>query len=106
MLSKDDYQNYFKKNVGSLEYELNEGGGGGILVENDLFSKLSGNEYMQIFQEEGFKSLKTIIEADPIALKLLKKNAELKKKLMDLSLPISFEDFYLKTHIVYLEKNV
>ena len=104
LLDKDDYQEYFNKNVGSLEYELNEGGGGAILVENDLFSRLSGNEYMQIFKEEGFKSLKTIVETDPIALRLLKNNTILKKKLMDLSLPINFEDFYLKTHIVYLKK--
>ena len=106
LLNKDDYQNYFNKNVGSLEYELNEGGGGGILVENDLFSKLSGNEYMEMFHKEGFVSLKTIVELDPVALKVIKSNPDLKKKLINLNLPVSFEDFYLKTHIVYLEKNV
>ena len=106
LLNKDDYQNYFNKNVGSLEYELNEGGGGGILVENDLFSKLSGNEYMEIFYKEGFVSLETIAELDPVALKVIKSNPDLKKKLINLNLPVSFEDFYLKTHIVYLEKNV
>ena len=104
LLNKGDYQEYFNKNVRNLEYELNEGGGGGILVENDLFSKLSGNEYMKIFDDEGFESLETIVEFDPVALKLLKDSPEIKKKLISLSLPVNFEDFYLKTHIVYLKK--
>ena len=105
LLSKNDYHEYFNKNVRDLEYELFEGGGGGILVENDLFSKLSGNQYMKIFNDEGFESLETIVEFDPVALKLLAKSPEIKKKLISLDLPVNFEDFYLKTHIVYLKKS-
>ena len=59
-----------------------------------------------IFLTKGFVSLKTIAELDPVALKVIKSNPDLKKKLINLNLPVSFEDFYLKTHIVYLEKNV
>jgi len=104
LLNKHEYQEYFNKNVRNLEYELNEGGGGGVLVENDLFSKLSGNEYMKIFDDVGFDSLETIVELDPVALKLLNQSPEIKKKLISLDLPVNFEDFYLKTHIVYLKK--
>ncbi len=33
LLSKKKYEAYFNKNAGTLNYELNEGGGGGILVQ-------------------------------------------------------------------------
>ena len=104
LLNKDDYQNYFKNNCRDLKYELNEGGGGGVLVENDLFSKLSGNEYIDIFKKSGFKFLETIVELDPVAYKLLKRNKELKNQLLSENFKVNFEDFYLKTHIVYLNK--
>ncbi len=104
LLDKTEYEDYFKKNCKDLNYELNEGGGGGVLVENDLFSKLSGNEYIEIFKNSGFNFLETIVELDPIALKLLHQNKTLKNQLLSKNLGVSFEDFYLKTHIVYLNK--
>ena len=73
-------------------------------MENDLFSKLSGNEYIEIFKNSGFNFLETIVELDPIALKLLHQNKTLKNQLLSKNLGVSFEDFYLKTHIVYLNK--
>ena len=105
LLDSEEYKKYFNKNVGNLEYELSDdGGGGGILVENDLFSKLSGNEYMNIFKKVGFESLETIAELDPTALKILKYNKKLKYSLIEKNLPVNFEDFYLKTQTVYLKK--
>ena len=104
LLNNKDYLKYFEKNVGSFKYELNEGGGGGILVENKLFSKLSGNQYMEILKKKRFISMITYVEFCPIAYKLLKKNILLKKKLIEKKLPVNLEDFYLKTHIVYLKK--
>ena len=103
ILNKKKYLNYFEKNVGNLDYELNEGGGGGVLVEQDLFSRLTGNEYMKIFKKNNFISLCTIAEFCPIGYNLIKNNELLRKKLIQKKLPVNLEDFYLKTHIVYLK---
>jgi|TARA_B110000003_G_scaffold275671_1_gene318990 2-polyprenyl-3-methyl-5-hydroxy-6-metoxy-1,4-benzoquinol methylase len=104
LLNKKEYKNYFKKNVRSLEYELNEGGGGGILVQEDLFSKLSGNEYMKIFNQNNFISKKTYVEFCPIGYKLIRKNKKLREKLLKKYPNMKIENYYLKTHIVYLKK--
>ena len=104
LLEKEDYNKYVKKNIGSFEYELNEGGGGGILVENDLFSKLSPNEYFEIFKKNNFYSEFTCVEYCPIGLKLIMKNSVLKEKLKKKFSNTPLENFFLKTHIVYLKK--
>ncbi|MDC3184600.1 class I SAM-dependent methyltransferase [Candidatus Pelagibacter sp.] len=104
LLNKKNYQNYFDKNVKSLDYELNEGGGGGVLVQEDLFSKLKGDEYIKIFNKFNFKSLFTFAEFCPIGLKLIKNNITLKNKLKDKFPLLPIENYYLKTHIVYLQK--
>lgn len=104
LLDTEDYNKYVEKNIGSFEYELNEGGGGGILVKNDLFSKLSPNEYFEIFKNNNFLSEFTCVEYCPIGLKLLNNNLVLKKKLKKKFPTIPVENFFLKTHIVYLKK--
>jgi hypothetical protein len=104
ILDKKKYDKYFNKNLGTLDYELNEGGGGGVLVHEDLFSKLTGNQYMKIFKKNNFKSLSTVVEFCPIGFNLIKNNETIKNKLIKKKLPVYLEDFYLKTHIVYLKK--
>ena len=104
LLNKKKYKAYFNKNVRSLEYELNEGGGGGVLVQKNLFSKLSGNEYMKFFSQNNFFSVKTYVEFCPIGYKLVKKNKTLRDKLAQKNPNIDMENYYLKTHIVYLKK--
>ena len=104
ILEKKDYQDYVDQNIGSFNYELNQGGGGGILVENDLFSKLLANEYFEIFKENNFYSECTYVEYCPIGYRLMKKDLILKKKLLEKYKLIHPENFFLKTHIVYLKK--
>ncbi len=104
LLSKKKYQKYFNKNVRSLNYELNEGGGGGVLVQNNLFSKLNGNEYMKIFKKNKFIPIKTYVEFCPTGYKLINQNNKLKEKLIKKNPMIHEENYYLKTHIVYLKK--
>ena len=82
ILEKKDYQDYVDQNIGSFNYELNQGGGGGILVENDLFSKLLANEYFEIFKENNFYSECTYVEYCPIGYRLMKKDLILKKKII------------------------
>ncbi len=103
LLSKKKYGIYFNKNVGTLDYELNEGGGGGVLVQEDLFSKLNGNEYMKILKKF-FSPIITYSEFCPIGYKLMKKNFLLKKKLLKKNPSIPVENYYLKTHIIYFKK--
>lgn len=104
LLNKKEYQMYFNKNVKSLDYELNEGGGGGVLVQEDLFSKLRGDEYIKIFNKFKFNSLLTYVELCPIGHKLLNNNIILKNKLQKKFPLLPVENYYLKTHIVYLQK--
>jgi len=105
ILNKVDYQKYFLKNVRSLDYELNEGGGGGVLVQEDLFSKLCSNQYIDIFLKNSFKIKKLYVEYCPIGFKLIKYNSKIKNKLNSLYKNIKSENFYLKTHIIYLKKS-
>ena len=81
LLKREDYDKYVDENIGTFEHELNEGGGGGFLVKNELFSKLTANQYFEIFQKYKFKSKYTCVEYCPIGLKLLKTNFSLKEKL-------------------------
>ena len=104
LLNKKEYWIYFNKNVKSLIYELNEGGGGGLLVQKDLFSKLKGDEYFEIFNRFKFNSLLTFVELCPIGLKLIKNNIIIKDKLKKKFPLLPIENYYLKTHIVYLQK--
>lgn len=104
ILEKKDYQKYFNFNVGSFDYEVNQGGAGGILVKNDLFSKLLANEYFEIFKQNNFHSEFTCVEHCPIGYELIKKDSLLKKKLLSKYKTIHPENFFLKSHIVYLKK--
>ena len=106
LLLKKKNKEYFNKNVRSLEYELDKGGGGGVLVQKNLFSKLSGNEYMKFFSQNNFFSIKTYVEFCPIGYNLIKKNQILRDKLKQKYPYIDIENYYLKTHIVYLKKKL
>jgi SAM-dependent methyltransferase len=104
LLNKKKYEAYFNKNAGTLNYELNEGGGGGILVQEDLFSKLNANEYIEILKRNKFKLIKTYVEYCPIGYELLRNNPRLYERLIKKNPSIPVENYYLKTHIVYLKK--
>ena len=63
-----------------------------------------GNEYMKFFKQNNFYSLKTYVEYCPIGYKLIQKNKKLRSKLIKKYPKIDIEDYYLKTHIVYMKK--
>ena len=104
ILNKKNYKNYFEKNVGTIAYEINRQGSAGILVKENLFSKLNSNEYMKIYNENNLVSLFTVLEYCPIGFKLLRSNKILQKKILKKNTSINLEDLYLKSHIVYLKK--
>jgi 2-polyprenyl-3-methyl-5-hydroxy-6-metoxy-1,4-benzoquinol methylase len=102
LLDKKKYKKYFNRNVGSLNYEIKNKGSGGLLVKKDLFSKLIANKYMEIYKKNNLKSIFTVIEYCPQGFKLLKNNKKLEKKLFNKNSFIDFENYYLKSQIVYL----
>ena len=82
LLNKKKYNEYYKNNVGNLDYEINYKGSGGLLVKKNLFSKLLPNEYMKFYKKNDFQSLFTAVEFCPIGYKLIKKNLIIRKKLI------------------------
>ena len=104
LLEKHDYEKYVDNNIGTFDFELNQGGGGGILVKNNLFSKWTADQYFEIFHENNFYSKSTTVEYCPVGLDLLTHDISLRNKLLNKYKNIHLENFYLKTHIVYLEK--
>ena len=104
LLEKNDYKKYVDNNIGTFDFELNQGGGGGILVKSNLFSKLTANQYFEIFHENNFYSKSTTVEYCPIGRDLMNNDISLRNKLLNKYKNIHLENFYLKTHIVYLEK--
>ena len=104
LLNKKDYKKYFDKNVGNLNYEISKKGSGGLLVKKDLFSKLLPNQYMEIYKKNNLQSIFTIVEFCPIGYELLKKNHNLKQRIIKKHPLIEIENNYLKTQIVYLKK--
>ena len=104
LLNKKDYSNYYNMNVGNIEYEIQNKGSGGLFVKEELFSKIRGNEYMDIFNRNNLISNYTVVEFCPIGYKLIMNNPDLKQKIVNKYPNIDIEDFYLKTQIVYLKK--
>ncbi len=105
LLSKKNYLEYFEKNVGSIDYEIKKKGSGGFFVKEELFSKKNGNEYMDIFRQNNLISNYTVVEFCPIAYKLILKNKKIRDELLYKYPSMQIEDYYLKSHIIYLKKN-
>ncbi len=105
LLKPSEYLEYFNKYVRDLAYEVDEGGGGGLFVPLDLFSKLSHKEYIELFPQVGFQVKGLIMEFSANAVKALK-SKELQEQLLKKFPDFILDDFILKSHIVVLEKDV
>ena len=104
LLPRKKYNEFFKKNVQNLNSEIKFHGSAGIFVKENLFSKLTGNQYIEILKKNKFYSKYTVLEYCPIAHNLLRKNKNLALRLLKKYNFKSLENFYLKTKIVYLKK--
>ena len=104
ILNKNQYSNYFKKNVKKIKDEIKYYGSGGLFVKEKLFSKKSGNEYMDTFKKNNLISIYTVLEFCPMGLNLMKNNISLGKKILKKYKKLYIEDLYLKSQIVYLKK--
>ena len=74
-------------------------------MKEELFSKKNGNEYMDIFRQNNLISNYTVVEFCPIAYKLILKNKKIRDELLYKYPSMQIEDYYLKSHIIYLKKN-
>jgi len=103
LLGKKEYWEYVKANVElTVDSEL-KAGGGGILVKLDLFSKLSSNEYLELFKRVGFTVKELILEYCPMAVELMK-DKKIREALLQKYPNLNEDDFKCKTHIILLEK--
>ena len=59
---------------------------------------------MDVFKKNKFIAIKTYAEFCPIGYMLINQNKRLKKKLLKKNPSIHEENYYLKTHIIYLKK--
>ena len=59
---------------------------------------------MEIYKKNNLQSIFTIVEFCPIGYELLKKNHNLKQRIIKKHPLIEIENNYLKTQIVYLKK--
>ena len=106
LLNESEYSSYYKKNVGGINYEIENHGSGGLFVKENLFSKKKGNDYMNIYKKNDFISKYTVLEFCPIGYQLIKTNSKLRDKILKKYPNLDIEDCYLKTQIVYLKNNV
>ena len=104
LLNHKEYLNYYNKNVGEINYEIQHKGSGGIFVKEELFSKKTGNEYMEIFRTNNLTSHNSVVEFCPIGYQLIMNNHKLKDEIITKYPNINVEDLYLKTQIVFLKK--
>tara|TARA_Y100001958_G_scaffold132931_1_gene102801 strand:+ start:828 stop:1793 length:966 start_codon:yes stop_codon:yes gene_type:complete len=103
ILDKKKYLNYFNKNFRSIKNEIKFHGSGGLFVIRNLFSKLRGQDYMNVFKKYNLKAKFLAVEFCPLGYELIK-NKEIKNKILLKNKNINIEDCYLKSHIIYLQK--
>lgn len=99
LLDSIDYKKYYIKYLKESEFELQNGG---RYIELDLFSKLSSNEYLKLYNDMGFNIKQLIVDIDLRGEKLL--TPQFLKKLLDKYPNLHPNDFMIKGHTILLEK--
>jgi SAM-dependent methyltransferase len=101
LLDQDNYKSYIQSHLLKSE----DFQSGGRYIELNLFSKLTTNEYLTLFQQTGFLINKLIIEVSPESLKFKQKFPDLFSELLfKYDQKIVEEDLIIKSHLVRLIK--
>ena len=102
MLEKDKYKKYIK----SLKLDDEDVQGGYRYVELDLFSKLTTQEYIDIYKKNSFQIKDFWVEINSQAVKFRKKFPDKYNKLLTF-LPdkCSKKDLFIKSHHIKLKKS-
>jgi len=100
LLQPDAYQEYYQKYLLDEAFEVQNGG---RYIELDLFSHLSSLQYINSYDQVGFKIKSLIVEFSEQAEKL--KSTLIFKQLTEKFNHLTIDDFLIKSHLVILEKS-
>lgn len=79
LLNKEDYQSY----INSLEKYFDQTYDPRLWINNGLFSRLKPNQYLELFERNGFERQFIAAIIDPRAVKCLKTNQPIRDKLLN-----------------------
>lgn len=99
LLAPDAYQNYYHTYLQDAAFELQNGG---RYIELDLFSKLSSQQYIKLYEQVGLKLKSLIVDFSAQAEAL--QFTPIFEKLLENSPQLSVDNFLIKGHLVILEK--
>ena len=101
LLSSEEYADFVNK----FSYEQEKYQDGRRYIAIDLFSKLTTQEYLELFANIGFKVSNLIIETNSVALAFKKQYPDLFLKLVNnCKIKCNEDDLLLKSNIVYCLK--
>ncbi|MBW4509737.1 MAG: class I SAM-dependent methyltransferase [Scytonematopsis contorta HA4267-MV1] len=99
LLEPRTYQEYYYNNLRDDAFEVQNGG---RYIELDLFSKLSTQEYIDLYKQVGFKLESLIIEFSQQAEAL--QSTPIFKRILERHSQLIVDDFKIKSHILLLRK--
>lgn len=100
LLSDEEYQQYFRQ----MGFDQEDFQSGGRYVLLDLFSKLRTAEYLDLYEESGFRIDSLIIEVSKKAWLFQKQYPLMFQKLLSLYPDCTRDDFLITSNIVRLQK--
>jgi SAM-dependent methyltransferase len=99
LLDSDAYQDYYHTHLQDAAFELQNGG---RYIELDLFSKLSSQQYIELYNKVGLKLKSLIVDFSKLAEDL--QFTLIFEKLLEKFPHLTGNDFLLRGHLVILEK--
>lgn len=99
LLKSEAYQDYYRTHLRDAAFELQNGG---RYIELDLFSKLSSQEYLDLYTKVGFNLKSLIVEFSEQAKAL--QSTPIFKQLLDRFPQLTVENFLIKSQLILLGK--
>jgi SAM-dependent methyltransferase len=101
LMSSSEYESYYQTYLMDDIFELQNGG---RYVKLDLFSKLSGLEYIQLYKKTKFNCKFLIVEFTKEGELALQKYPNIYNQLTEALPNLNYQDFTMKSHMVILSK--
>jgi SAM-dependent methyltransferase len=101
LLEPAAYENYFQAH---LEDEASELQNGGRYVKLDLFSKLSSQQYVDLYKKVGFQVKSLVLEFSSRTEELNQLSPAIFDRLLEKYPQLNIDDFSIKVHLVLLQK--
>lgn len=99
LLNPDTYQDYYHTHLQDDAFELQNGG---RYIELDLFSKLSSQQYIELYERVGLKLKSLIVDVSKLAESL--HSTPIFEQLLEKFPDLTIDDFLVRGHLVILEK--